>query len=223
MHETSSLCAAIRAMAAEVYDTFAGPAQHDDLRVFWQRMAARHRSNPGPGPDSIDSGSAQKEIADIHAAVGILLKLSKSVRDATNALFLACRLECYLLHPAFEDGRNRGEGGDDGKHLDELLEMLNRFAVLTPEMQLFGTAFARLSARNRELSGMMAGIHALNGMLPICASCKSIRNEQGEWMPLESYVSSRSSANFTHGICPECARRLYPDLYDEISDGAEGD
>lgn len=53
----------------------------------------------------------------------------------------------------------------------------------------------------------------LQGLLPICASCKKIRDEQGRWDHVESYIRQRSQADFTHGICPECARRLYPDDY----------
>lgn len=55
----------------------------------------------------------------------------------------------------------------------------------------------------------------LEGFLPICASCKKIRDEGGSWQPLETYIHNRSEARFSHGVCPTCARRLYPDLYNE--------
>ena len=51
----------------------------------------------------------------------------------------------------------------------------------------------------------------LEGILPVCASCKKIRDEKGSWHPIESYIHERSSAQFSHGICPECAEKLYPD------------
>ena len=54
---------------------------------------------------------------------------------------------------------------------------------------------------------------SLQGLLPICASCKKIRDEKGQWNQIENYIRSRSEADFSHGICPECARRLYPDHY----------
>lgn len=50
----------------------------------------------------------------------------------------------------------------------------------------------------------------LEGLLPICASCKMIRDDQGAWHQLESYIRDRSQVEFTHSICPDCARRLYP-------------
>jgi hypothetical protein len=51
----------------------------------------------------------------------------------------------------------------------------------------------------------------LEGILPICGSCKRIRDENDNWHQIEAYVRDRSDTEFTHGICPECARKLYPD------------
>ena len=64
-----------------------------------------------------------------------------------------------------------------------------------------------------ELTDALAKIKTLSGLLPICASCKKIRDEAGHWTAVERYVRDRSHADFTHGICPECAMRLYPDDY----------
>jgi methyl-accepting chemotaxis protein len=55
-------------------------------------------------------------------------------------------------------------------------------------------------------------VKKLSGLLPICASCKKIRDDDGYWNEVESYIRDRSEAEFSHGICPECARKLYPDL-----------
>jgi PAS domain S-box-containing protein len=55
-------------------------------------------------------------------------------------------------------------------------------------------------------------IKILSGSLPICASCKKIRDEEGAWNQIEMYITDRSEANFSHGICPECAEELYPEL-----------
>jgi DNA-binding response OmpR family regulator len=67
----------------------------------------------------------------------------------------------------------------------------------------------------RELQQALETIKTLSGMLPICASCKKIRNDTGYWEEVESYVKRHSDADFTHGICPNCARKLYGDLYDD--------
>ncbi|MDA8406645.1 MAG: response regulator [Deltaproteobacteria bacterium] len=64
-----------------------------------------------------------------------------------------------------------------------------------------------------DLQKALAKVRTLSGFLPICASCKKIRDDQGYWQQIESYIRDHSDAEFTHSICPECAKRLYPDLY----------
>jgi hypothetical protein len=54
-------------------------------------------------------------------------------------------------------------------------------------------------------------VQALKGLLPICASCKRIKDEHEQWQVLEVYIQAHSGAKFTHGICPDCMRKLYPD------------
>jgi len=61
-----------------------------------------------------------------------------------------------------------------------------------------------------ELQEAVNRIKTLRGLLPICASCKKIRDDKGYWTQIEAYVSEHSEAEFSHGICPECAKKLYP-------------
>lgn len=63
-----------------------------------------------------------------------------------------------------------------------------------------------------DLKEALAKVKVLSGMLPICASCKKIRDDQGYWNHIEAYIEHNSNALFSHGICPECASRLYPDF-----------
>lgn len=67
----------------------------------------------------------------------------------------------------------------------------------------------------RELRESLARIKTLRGLLPICVSCKKIRNDNDYWQSVEVYVAEHSEADFSHGLCPDCARRLYPDYYCE--------
>jgi len=60
-------------------------------------------------------------------------------------------------------------------------------------------------------------IKTLCGMLPICASCKKIRDDRGYWNKIEAYIEKYSEAEFSHGICPECAGKLYPEYFPKIS------
>ena len=57
-------------------------------------------------------------------------------------------------------------------------------------------------------------VRILRGFLPICASCKKIRDDTGYWTQIEGYIKDHSEAEFTHSICPDCAKRLYPDFYE---------
>ena len=64
-----------------------------------------------------------------------------------------------------------------------------------------------------QLREALAQIKTMRGLLPICANCKKIRNDQGYWTQVEIYIAEHSDAEFTHGICPECLKSLYPELY----------
>lgn len=67
----------------------------------------------------------------------------------------------------------------------------------------------------RELQDALAQVKVLTGLLPICANCKKIRNEAGQWNSVEKYIRDHTGVDFTHGICPECARSLYPEFSKE--------
>jgi len=64
----------------------------------------------------------------------------------------------------------------------------------------------------RQLQASLAEVEMLSGLLPICASCKKVRDDQGYWTQVEVYVRDRTNAEFTHGICPECVKRYRDDI-----------
>jgi PAS domain S-box-containing protein len=67
----------------------------------------------------------------------------------------------------------------------------------------------------QDLQAAQARVKVLSGMLPICAGCKNIRDERGEWRELETYIRDHSEADFSHGLCPQCVKRYYPELESE--------
>lgn len=71
-----------------------------------------------------------------------------------------------------------------------------------------------LLEKNRQLQQAIDEIETLRGIIPICASCKRIRDDKGYWNQIDAYMAKHNLATFSHGICPECAHRLYPDLAD---------
>ncbi|RPJ58432.1 MAG: response regulator [Dehalococcoidia bacterium] len=72
-----------------------------------------------------------------------------------------------------------------------------------------------LQTRNQELQTALAQVKTLSGLLPICSSCKKIRNDQGYWQQVEIYIAEHSEAEFSHGLCSDCMLKLYPDTYEK--------
>ncbi len=79
---------------------------------------------------------------------------------------------------------------------------------------------AALATRNADLEKALVEIRTLRGIVPICAHCKKVRDDEGFWHLVEVYVSTRTEAEFSHGLCPACEHELYPDIpkRDEASD-----
>ena len=71
----------------------------------------------------------------------------------------------------------------------------------------------------RELQNAMAEVKTLSGLLPICAHCKNVRDDKGYWNKIESYIRKHSGAQFSHGICPECAKKFFSDF--DLCDDSE--
>lgn len=73
---------------------------------------------------------------------------------------------------------------------------------------------ATLAEREKLVDGLteaLSQVKTLSGLLPICATCKKVRDDHGYWSQIEAYLRTRSDAEFTHGMCPDCIRRLYPE------------
>ncbi|MBK8478830.1 MAG: hypothetical protein IPL39_21860 [Opitutaceae bacterium] len=92
--------------------------------------------------------------------------------------------------------------GSEGLSLwAEVTNLLIRATVL------LGLALVTLKYREMERE-----VKILRGLLPVCMYCKKIRDERQQWQPIEYYVRDHSEANFSHGMCPECARKHFPDI-----------
>jgi len=74
---------------------------------------------------------------------------------------------------------------------------------------------AELTRTNAELKKALDEVKTLSGLLPICAACKKVRDDKGYWQQIESFISEHSDAQFSHGLCPHCAKQLYPEYYKE--------
>ncbi len=72
---------------------------------------------------------------------------------------------------------------------------------------------SRLEKTTDNLQEALDSIKTLVGLLPICANCKNIRDDDGYWQQVEVYIRNNSKVEFSHSICPTCAQKLYPELY----------
>jgi AmiR/NasT family two-component response regulator len=89
---------------------------------------------------------------------------------------------------------------------DDLMELRR----LNAELQAGNEARERLIL---ELQDTLDQVKTLRGLLPICSSCKRVRDDAGYWSQLEVYIQEHSEAVFSHGLCPECAKKLYPEIF----------
>ncbi len=82
---------------------------------------------------------------------------------------------------------------------------------------MLGREHEALLGEKENLEQALTQIKTLRGLLPICAGCKKVRDDQGYWKQIESYLHEHSDATFSHGLCPDCAKELYPTIriYDD--------
>jgi YesN/AraC family two-component response regulator len=96
----------------------------------------------------------------------------------------------------------------------EVLQLGNALTEKWWQTRLARDRLARIEqmAQQRILD-LQSQVNQLAGLLPICAVCKKIRDDQNYWHEVETYIAKHTHSKFTHSICPECATRLYPELY----------
>ena len=164
-------------------------------------------------------GQAALELARQHAPEVVVLDLMLPGLDGLEVCRrLRTRPAATAPYVVLLTARTRREdvvqgleaGADDfvGKPFDreELRARLNVGVRMVALQQ-------KLAARVRELEEAMSRVQQLQGLLPICAYCKKIRNDENYWQQVEEYISAHSAAQFSHGICPQCyAQVLAPQL-----------
>ena len=97
----------------------------------------------------------------------------------------------------------------------ELLARVSSALTLKNEMDCRKEREADLRRSNEELQRALREVKVLRGLIPICASCKNIRNDGGFWQQLEEYIGEHSEAEFSHGLCQPCLKKLYPGVYQD--------
>lgn len=126
----------------------------------------------------------------------------------------AATKEMYLILLTAKDQRKDIVDGLDAGADDYLTkpfdrsELLARLRVGIRVLELQSALHARVT----ELEHALDEIHVLKGLVPICAGCKRIRNDDGYWQEVETYIANRSEVEFSHGMCPDCLAKYYPEI-----------
>ena len=101
--------------------------------------------------------------------------------------------------------------------LKQVAEIEIELSQAQEEIEMRRQAEAERDKVIEELRKAISEVKTLRGFLPICCICKNIRDDQGYWNQIESYIRDHSEAEFTHGLCPECAKKHYPGFVDRDS------
>lgn len=183
--------------------------------------------------------SFDRNLGEVISAVSIRIPMTEAYAEADRftwglsgllifvlfAMYLA-QLFLYrtlILKPLQIIREKVGLIAENDAHLGEQVEL-----TTSKEFQDVACAFNTMSknlrhqkdhleemvqGRTKELTEALGNVKTLTGLLPICASCKKIRDDQGYWTQIESYLHKHSDAEFSHGICPDCAKKLYPEIF----------
>jgi len=225
-------CLVIDKAAKDIYLSLAGKTGDNELREFWEMMARDEQTHidywekltdvvcKGGLPNIFDSPMI---ICDHLAAVRDLchkiLHDCGKVSDTGTAFLLAYHLEFYLVHPAFEAlfhlmRQNNGGAAaeeDYSRHIKKFIDGFRKFNQNKPELLLFCQFLEKIWDETKRVSSKIGSVYNLEGLIPVCADCKKIFNENGTWEKMEYFIRLTPHMSFTHWICPECLHKNYPE------------
>jgi hypothetical protein len=233
LREIIALCRSIEKSAEKLYLAFSANANNAGNKAFWRDIASDEKRHTGywkelrireaKGTLLQVFEQPEKTISEIKAMkhlVNKMLKQEQDFKSTSQSILMALRLESLMLHPAFcimfsalkyEPGIQSPED-DYRKHIDKFFRFITKNFPKDAKLRAMGEMLARMWEHSCELACQFAQIKTLRGLIPICANCKKIRDDAGFWNQIEAYLEQKTDAQFTHGICPQCARQLYPGL-----------
>jgi GAF domain-containing protein len=174
-------------------------------------------------PDNPFPSGTRMEMAGVYCAAAARKRQNLQVTDArkdpewADSPTAKAGIFAYIGHPVFwPDGDVFGTicavDIKENKWTNPSVNLLQTFKdAIEAHLALVAT-MGELSRKNQELEQALNEVKTLQGLMPICASCKKVRDDQGYWSEIEQYVEEHSKAQFSHGICPDCVKRLYPNL-----------
>ncbi len=159
-------------------------------------------------------------LASLLLALLFALYLSRGLTGRINTLIARCRQLSMGRYDAKIEMRACDEFDDLVEAFnamgDELAQMRRKAEQAIEELRdSRDNLETRVQERTRELETALEKVQVLSGLLPICCSCKKIRNDQGYWQQVEQFVAMHTGARFSHGLCPDCGLKLYGKVFDE--------
>jgi len=144
-------------------------------------------------------------------------------KDLIGAFLSAYRMELLLLHPALPAfflilGKRTGDlspGRTYREPLGGLIREARHAGLADSSLDLLADLMERHWLVQQDLAERMAEIQDLRALVPICSYCKNVRNDKGYWEKVEAYVERHYPAEFSHGICPDCIRKHFPEYFED--------
>ena len=190
-----------------------------DIEVFVSSRSEGNPYHPGDKEHFEDSGLYCETV--IESRNKLLVPDALADEHWTNNPDIKLGMISYLGFPIFlPDGNPFGTicvlDGDPNEYSTVIEQLMLKFRNLIASHLELIYVNQILGDKNRRLTDYLMEIQALRGLVSICSNCKSIRDNEGAWHPIEHYLISHPEADFSHGMCPKCMKKLYPD-FDEAS------
>ncbi|TYO98709.1 rubrerythrin [Geothermobacter ehrlichii] len=227
------LALSIDRKAEAIYHQLSNQADNDELKDFWQLMAeeeAEHNAFWVELNRAIDKGKIPMIFDDPRETFFELLEIDKRAAELVavpnrrvsvgDAFRTAYKMEFYLLHPTFEvlfqlAEENAGIPSPDEdyqNHIRQFLEGFARFGGIDLSLELAGEFLVHVWRENRRTAKRMVELYGYRSIIPSCAGCGKIRDEQGKWVSSDSFIRESLHKELTHGVCPTCMKELYPEV-----------
>lgn len=174
---------------------------------------------------SVEDGDKAVQQTLMHKPDVVLMDVSMPVMDGLEAAAEIQRqcptpiviLSAYDSQEIVEQAGKNGVGAYLTKPPEpEQIERAFTIAVARhKDLMTLRKLYDQLELKQKQLEKAVEEIKTLRGIIPICANCKRIKDDGGYWQQVEDYISNNSDAAFSHCICQDCMKKLYPDYYDE--------
>jgi hypothetical protein len=227
-------CIRMEGLAIQFYTRIAGQCD-GELHDFWMDMAEQEKEHAKYWRMLLDLTKENRirNVFDYPQQVMSELKearseaeqiISQITGENIEEMFLvAYRLEFTFLNPAFQAlfismkqaTGDQSPGDRYQAHIHGLIQAFRKFGPRQASFELIASLSDKLLLRNEQLAQQLMEIHQLRGLLPICMYCKNIRKDDGLWINVDKYIEAHSDAKFSHGICPDCMKKLYGEYFEE--------